>query len=1036
MKKFIKNTRLLILFVAVLLITGLSALSQLPRAEDPPLTNRWATITTLYPGASASRVETLVTEELENALRSLNEIALIESQSKPGISVVSIELNENLTATETVWSKIRDKISDSVTKLPSEAHTPKFDNQSNDAYTYITALEWQGAGEPDLLLMGRYAKELAKRWRNLSGTELVTLHGSPEEEILVTLDLAKSSALGYSPLSIAERIHQADSKTPSGELYNPHSRFQIELSDGLESVVRVKNISIAQDKQSSIISLEDIATVTKTKRTPEAQIALINGKAAILISARMQKKWRVDTWTNNAKTLLNDFRAELPEQLQLSTIFEQDRYTQTRLTDLINNLCVGFGLILAVLFLTLGIRSAILVAFSLPLSATFTLAMMQFTDLPINQMSVTGLIVSLGIMVDNAIVMVDTIQHYRRQGIKQLEAAMKAIRHLWMPLLGSTLTTILAFSPIFLMPGAAGEFVGAIALTVSFSLLGSYLVSMLLVSSFAARWLPSGQQNQAWYQTGLTLPSVSQGFKSSIKNALIHPKLTLLIVLLFPFTGFWAVGQLTEQFFPSSDRDMFEIQVFLAPHSSIDASLKTTQAIEALLKKEKDIETIGWVLGANFPSFYYNMMGRQHGAPDFAQAMIKTTDFHAANEMIPRLQKQLSDALPHAQILVRKLEQGPPFNAPLEVRVFGPNLETLREISEKIRAIMASTPHVTNIRETLIAGSPKVALKVKDAASQAIHWSQRDIASLIHASTTGITQNTMTDKSESLPIRVRFGDEQRQTASDILQIQLPIANQHSNPLLSAPAFIPLSAIASVDIVPSRGAIPHRNGERLNVIEGYIEAGVLPQTVLDAFLIKLEQANLALAPGYRIELGGESAERNESVSQLLANLTIVITLLITVIVVSFNSFRLSTIIFIVGVQAAGSGLLSVWLFNYPFGFTVIIGVLGLVGLAINAAIVILAELQDNKEAQQGNINAIVETVSGCGRHISSTTITTIGGFLPLILAGGGFWPPFAIAIAGGTLLTTLISFYFVPVAYKLASNYRDFSKKDPLDLANN
>ncbi len=1036
MNKFIKNTRLLILCVAVLLITGLLALSHLPRAEDPPLTNRWATITTLYPGASASRVETLVTEELENALRSLDEIALIESQSKPGISIVSVELESSLTDTEPVWSKIRDKISDSVTNLPPETHSPKFDNQSNAAFTYITALEWQGAGEPELLLMGRYANELAKRWRNLSGTELVTLHGSPEEEILVTLDPAKSGALGLTPLTVAKHIHQADSKTPSGELYNLYSRFQIELNDGLESILQVKNIPIKQDHQSSIISLQDIARVTKTARTPQAQIALIDGKAAVLISARMQEQWRIDTWTNKTNTLLNDFRTELPEQLELKTIFEQNRYTQTRLTDLINNLCIGFGLILVVLFLTLGIRSAILVALSLPLSAAFTLAMMQLTGLPINQMSVTGLIVSLGIMVDNAIVMVDTIQDHRRQGIKQLEAAMKAIHHLWMPLLGSTLTTILAFSPIFLMPGAAGEFVGAIALTVSFSLFGSYLISMVIVSSFAARWLPSRQQDKNWYQRGLTFPNLNQTFKNSIKKALTHPKLTLLIVLFFPFTGFWAAGQLTEQFFPSSDRDMFEIQVFIAPHSSIDASLKTTQAIEELLKEEKSIETIGWVLGANFPSFYYNMMGRQHGAPDFAQAMIKTTDFHAANEMIPRLQKRLSDALPYAQILVRKLEQGPPFNAPLEVRIFGPNLETLREVSEKIRLVMATTPDVTNIRETLITGLPKVELTVNDAASQATQWSQRDIASLLHASTTGITQNTMIDKSGSLPIRVRFGDEQRQTATDILQIQLPVIQQASNSFTSTPAFIPLSSIARAKILPSRGAIPHRNGERLNVIEGYITAGVLPQTVLNAFLNKLKQTDLALPLGYRIELGGESAERNESVNQLLANLTLVMTLLITVIVVSFNSFRLSTIIFLVGVQAAGSGLLSVWLFNYPFGFTVIIGVLGLVGLAINAAIVILAELQDKPKARKGNIDAIVAIVSGCGRHISSTTITTIGGFLPLILGGGGFWPPFAIAIAGGTLLTTLISFYFVPVAYKLASNYRNFSKKDLLDLANN
>lgn len=1029
MERIIKNTRLLILFIAVLVISGLSALSSLPRAEDPPLINRWATITTIYPGASASRVETLVTEEIENSLRALDEISLIESQSKPNISVVSIELNDNLKDTETVWSKVRDQLGDVMALLPAEAQMPQFDNQSADAYTYITALQWQGNGEPNMLLMGRYAKALEKRWRNLSGTELVTLHGQPNEEILVEIDADETAALGYSPLSLAQKIHQSDSKTPSGELHNTENRFQVEMSHGLTSIERVKNIPIGIEEQGSVMRLEHIAKVTQTLQTPQAQMAIIDGKPVILISARMQKAWRVDRWTANANQLLDDFRAELPRDLKLTSIFEQNRYTQTRLIDLVNNLWVGFGLVLIVLFLTLGLRSAVLVALSLPVSALFTLGMMNFTGLPINQMSVTGLIVSLGIMVDNAIVMVDTIQHYRQAGIQRLEAAMKAIRHLWMPLLGSTLTTILAFAPIFLMPGPAGEFVGAIALTVSFSLIGSYLVSLLVVSSFAARFLPQGKGKSAWYQTGLSLPIISSGFRRSIDIALKFPKITMLLVSLFPLTGIWAAGQLTEQFFPSSDRDMFEIQVFLPPQTSIQTTLKTTQAIDALLHQESEIEKIGWVIGSNFPSFYYNMVGRQHGAPDFAQAMIKTTDFHAANALIPVLQKQLSDALPEAQILVRKLEQGPPFNAPLEVRVFGPNLDTLRTISEDIRAVMAATPNVNNIRETLITGLPKIELNVNDAASQVTQWSERDIAALVHASTTGIVQGSMIDGSESLPIRVRVQDEDRQSPEDILAIHVPMSSEKSN------HHLPLSALADLTISPSRGAIPHRQGERLNVIEGYIESGVLPQTVLNHFMEKLAEANIGLPPGYRIEFGGESAERNESVNQLLANLTIVLTLLITVVVVSFNSFRLSGIIFLVGAQAAGLGLLSVWLFQYPFGFTVIIGILGLVGLAINAAIVILAELQDCKMAQSGDRTAIVETVSGCGRHITSTTITTVGGFLPLIVGGGGFWPPFAIAIAGGTVLTTLISFYFVPAAYQLATQIRSFDQTDQFDLSN-
>ncbi len=1013
--------------MAVLVVSGLSAITTLPRAEDPNLINRWATVTTAYPGASAERVESLVTEELENTLRSLNEITLIESQSKAGLSVISIELNESLTDTETVWSKVRDKIADATPFLPPDAYAPEFSNDNADAFTYITAFRWQEDSPPDLLLMGRYATELAKQWRNLAGTEVVKIAGLPEEEILVDVDVGDSSLLGQSPLSIAQAIHDADATNASGSLQNVDHRFQIELGNPLESLERIKSIPIQIDTNGSVISLQDIATVTQTIKTPQSEIAIMDGEPVVLVSARMQKHMRVDLWTANSIRFLNEFRQSLPSAMTVDTIFEQNRYTETRLSDLLGSLLLGFTLIVIVLLMTLGFRSAILVALSLPVASAFTLGMMSFTHVPINQMSVTGLIVALGIMVDNAIVMVDTIQQYRQQGVKRIQAAVNAIKHLWLPLLGSTLTTILAFAPIMLMPGAAGEFVGGIALTVTFSLIGSYLVSIILVSSYAARYLPETRTNAKWHQTGIRLPKLSQAFRDSVTKALEYPKATVLIISLIPLSGVISAGFLTEQFFPSSDRDMFEIQVYLAPQTNIQSTLRLTQEIDAFLSQEKEIEQIGWMVGGNFPSFYYNLVPRQQGDPHFAQAMVKTTDFNEANRMIPTLQTALSAQFPQAQILVRKLEQGPPFNAPIEVRVFGPNIDTLREISEQIRLIMLSTPHVINTRETLQPGTPKVEVAIDDSASQITSWSHRDIAALLHASTTGIHQTNMLDKTESIPIRIRLGDKNREELDDLYQLQVPIQEQADF------RSVPLAAMADLKVTPTQGAIPRRNGMRINVIEGYIEAGILPQTVLNAFVEKLEAADIALPPGYSIEFGGESAERNESVNQLMANLTIVITLMIAVVVLSFRSFRISTIIFLVAWQSAGLGLLSVWIFSYPFGFTVIIALLGLIGLAINAAIVILAELMDNKSAKAGDKKAIVHTVSNCGRHITSTTITTIGGFLPLILSGGGFWPPFAVAVAGGTLLTTLLSFYFVPAAYKLACNYHAFDKKDLLDL---
>ncbi|MGF1681714.1 efflux RND transporter permease subunit [Photobacterium minamisatsumaniensis] len=1027
-KYIINNTRLLILAVGLLVVAGLSAITTLPRAEDPVIHNRHASVITHFPGATAERVEALVTEKIETHLRQLDEVKRLSSNSRPGISVIRIELKDEVINSEPVWSRARDKLSDVTSLLPQGTSTPELDDDHGYAFTMLTALTWQGDTQPDLLTLRRYAIELSNRLRVLSGTEFVDVYGLPDEEILVTLDPSAASALGRSAISLSQAIGQADAKNSAGELVNGSNRFSLEVSDSLDSLDRVRRVPVTIDDNGYLIRIEDIAKVERAAASPATELAFVDGKPTIIVASRMQPSLRVDQWTNRVKTLLDNYQHEVPSNVSVDIIFEQQSYTEKRLSELNSSLLMGFSIILVVLLLTLGVRSAIIVALSLPLTSLLTLTMMKFTGLPINQMSVTGLIVALGIMVDNAIVMVDTIQYHRQKGTEKIESAIRAVKHLWVPLLGSTLTTVLAFAPIILMPGPSGEFVGAIAVTVCFSLLGSYIISHTIVAGFASRWLPSNQLHLRWYHTGITTPALSRVFRGSIKQTLKHPLITAAIVCILPFTGFWGAGQLTEQFFPPSDRDMFEIQVYLPPQASIYATTDTTQEIDKIMANYDEVERVGWVVGANFPSFYYNMVGGQNGSPFFAQAMVKVSDFSAANRLIPELQQVFDDTLPQAQILVRKLEQGPPFNAPLEVRLYGPNLDRLKSIGEDIRLIMAKTPNVTHTRETLQPGTPKIWVNVNEEASQLSGLSLSGFADVLQASFTGRLSGNIIEASESIPVRVRVGDTSRENMSHLSSLPLPVQSDPS--LVGLPVF----ALADLELTPSRGAIPRRNGQRVNVIEGYLRAGVLPQTALDHFQHNLAAYQQTLPNGYTIEFGGESAERDESVGNLMANLTMVIALLVLVVVISFNSFRLSQIIFSVGFLASGLGLLSVWVFNYPFGFTVIIGLLGLVGLAINAAIVILAELKSSPEACHGDTNAILEAVMSCTRHITSTTITTIGGFMPLILAGGGFWPPFAVAIAGGTLLTTLISFYFVPAAFRLAVKYKPLSVSAPLTPA--
>ncbi len=1040
-RSFVKNGRLMSLAIILLIVSGLGALSTMPRMEDPRMQNRHASVLTRLPGASAERIEVLITEKIEQKLRKISEIKNITSVSRPGISAVKIELIDEVTDSLPIWSRVRDLINDVAPQFPANTLAPTLEDDRSYAFTQLIALNWQGDGPSDIASLGRYANDLQNRLRIVNGTDLVTIFGQGQEEVLVEIDQGLSSKLNLSSKLIAQKIQQSDAKVSAGQLVNQQNQMQVELIGAFDSITRIENIPIRESNSGTILRLGDIAKVSKSLAWPAREITIVNDKPALVVAARMLPNLRIDKWSANIKTELAAYAKQLPQNIKLEILFDQNIYTEKRLGDLMENIALGFVLISVVLLITLGWRSAAIVAASLPLTVLFTLSVMNIYGIPIHQMSVTGLVVALGIMVDNAIVMTDTIQTKRQEGMRRLDSVGYAVKHLWLPLLGSTITTILAFMPLILMPGAAGEFVGGIAYSVIFSLIGSYIISHTIVAGLAGRFLPKGvvpksetlrsstskeKSNNRWYQVGIHLPKLNSLFERTLHWALTYKKTTVIAVFCLPLLGFVLAKQLSEQFFPPSDRDMFQIELFMPAHSSIINTQKISQQVSDYLYQQQGIEKVHWFIGKNAPSFYYNLMPNKDGFQNYGQAMITASDFEAANTLIPQLQIALDKLIPEAQILVRKLEQGPPFNAPVELRVFGPNLDTLKVIGDDLRKIMTQTTDIIHTRVSLQPGTPKVWIKADEEAAALLGLSLVDIAKQLQGSLSGQVSGSIIEATESIPVRVRIANEARTNIDDLASINLLSRNQANNATGAAQP-IPLTAIADFSLKPSRGAIPHRNGSRINIVEGYIRSGVLPSEVLTSVKANITAENYQLPSGYYLEIGGESSKRDDAVGQLLASVGVIFTLLITVVVLSFNSFRLGGIIFFSAFQSVGLGLLTVYIFGYPFGFTVIIALLGLMGLAINAAIVIIAELKSDALAVQGDSSAIIKGVQSCTRHITSTTITTVGGFLPLILAGGGFWPPFAIAIAGGTVLTTLLSFLFVPAAFSW------FSKRCAFEL---
>ncbi|UTA48778.1 efflux RND transporter permease subunit [Simiduia sp. 21SJ11W-1] len=1021
-KSFVENPRLVVMVIAVLIVGGLAAVNTLPLSEDPYIAGRHATILTPFPGASAERVEVLVTEKIENKIRELAEIDTVTSTSKAGLSVIVVELKGSILGDEVagLWSRTRSLMDEVQHQLPQGALAPRLIDDRTHAFTRILALRWQGAGEPDMAILGRYAQELESRLRSLPGSWRVERFGAAEEEIQVEVDNAVLSRLGLSTAAIAEAINRADSKVAAGELSAGAQNIAVEVRGAIDSVERVRRVPLQSPQQGSLL-VGDVARVYRGEKTPQESLALIHGERAVVVAISMLADERIDRWSEKVDRRLEDVSAILPANVGLETLFDQRGYTERRLSDLMGNVVLGFTLIFLVLFFTLGWRSAVLVALALPLTALFTLAVMKFYGLPIHQMSVTGLIVALGIMVDNAIVMVDSIARERQAGQPRIEAVLRSVRHLWLPLLGSTLTTILAFMPIVLMPGPAGEFVGGIALSVIFSLIGSWLISHTLIAGLAGRWLPEDTEQGHWMRCGFSGARLSQWAEKSILSAMRRPVATLVAVSSLPLLGFVAASHLTEQFFPASDRDMFHIEVYLPQHASLGQTRALVAEIDQYLADQvPEISSAHWFVGSAAPSFYYNLMFGRDGSPNYAQAMIKTPHFSVANALIPDLQQRLDQAFPQAQILVRKLEQGPPFEAPVELRLFGPNLDVLKAKGEEVRAAMSAVAAISHTRASLSAAAPKLWLDVDEDAARRAQLQLVDLSEQLQGGLDGVVRGSLIEGTTEIPVRVRLTEASREDLEGLQHFQFV------TPASAGNQGVPLSSIAALALQPTQGTIARRNGERVNTVQAFVRDGVLPAAAVANIEAALAAREFRLPAGYRLELGGEGAERDEAVHDLMGSVGLIITLLVLVVVLSFNSFRISMIIFAVAFQSVGLGLLCVYLFGYAFGFTVIIGLLGLMGLAINAAIVILAELKSDPNSVRGDEVDIVAGVMRCARHIVSTTITTVGGFLPLILAGGGFWPPFAIAIAGGTVLTTLLSFLFVPAAFVLFARRRHFA----------
>ncbi|WP_019505949.1 efflux RND transporter permease subunit [Pleurocapsa sp. PCC 7319] len=1013
---FYRNSRLLISTIVLIFVWGISSYFALPKLEDPELLSRTAFVKTFLPGARAARIESLITDKIEDKFTEIEEIKKYSSTSSSGGSIILLYLKDSVQKEELedVWSRIQNKIDEVKSELPAGASEPELEKLKVKAYALIIALTWQDK-HPNYGILNRQGEVLKDRIQAILGTEEVKLFGDQDEEILIEINPTTIASYNLTAADISQQIQQSDSKASAGQLHNSNSDLSIEVAGELDTLNRVQNIPISFGSQGQFVRIQDIATVTKGVTSPANELSIISDRPGVTLAVHVESATKLNIWAKNAEKVLKEYRSELPSTIELKTVFAQNRYVEDRINSLILNLVLGGGLVFLVTLIMMGWRSAIIVGTSLPLSILMVFGWMNIMKIPLHQMSVMGLIVALGILIDNGIIMVDKVTNHLKNGFKPIDAINNSLNHLAVPLLSSTITTILSFLPIALLPGETGEFIGTIAVSVILAVSSSLFLALAIIPALTAKLTTVNGYSpleKSWWQTGISVQLLTRWYRKTLKWAVDRPVLGICLALLLPVIGFIQVSHLPLQFFPAADRDQLQIQLELPAATSIAKTQAVTKQIRDHLLTYENVTDVHWFIGRSAPKFYYNVGGGRQQEANYAQAIIQL-NLIASNSLVKELQGELDRVFPSARILVQQLKQGPFFNAPVEMRIFGSDLDTLQQLGEKARSLLIELSEITHTRASLAEIRPQLEIQVNEEEVRLAGLNRDEIAQQLDSTLEGATGGSILESTEELPVRVRLSAADRAGLNNIASLNLLPAQDGSNNVVEN---VPLSSLSKITLKPELAKITRYNGQRVNTVQGFLTAGTLPDEALTDFKHKLTETKWQLPNGYSYEFGGEAEQKDDALGGLVSIVGVLTVLMVATLVLSLDSFRLAGVIGVVAIASCGLGLFSIWLFGYPFGFNPIIGTVGLIGVGINDSIVVLAAIQQNPVSRTGNKPAIREVVLHSTRHVIATTLTTAIGFVPLLLGGGEFWPPLAVAIAGGVMGATLLALYLIPAAY--------------------
>ncbi len=1009
----IDQNRVSLILLVVIVVFGLEAYVSMPRAEDPGFTIRTAMILTYFPGASPERVEQLVTDKLEKAIQEMPEVDTIHSQSKTGVSFILVDVEERYREMRPIWDSLRRKVERASRELPDAVIGPNVNdefgdvfgtvvNLTGDGYSYAELEDVAEAVRDDLLLLDEVAK--------------VTIHGTQDERIFIEFNNARLAEVGLSPRQLSAILESRNTINPGGEVRTEDEKIVLEPTGSFESVADVARTIIPLPGDGELVYLEDLASVTRGYVDPPNRLMRASGVPGLALAISMREGGNILRLGETVREAIETAQRSYPHGVDFEFTQFQAGNVERKVNDFVGNLLQAVGIVMLVMLVTLGVRTGLVVATLIPMAIIMSFIFMSLFGVGINTMSLAALIIALGLLVDNAIVMSESIMVMTSEGKPVRQAAIDSASELKMPLLVSSLTTAAAFLPIYLAESAVGEYTAALFQVVTITLLCSWLLAMTMIPLLCVLFLKVRPRPADAFETPFY-----RRYRAFLIAGLRHRWLVVGVAALAFFGTLQLFAFLPSIFFPPNERSTLMAELRLPTGTPLARTAEVTAEFEAFMSEElrvteeaaaagsEGITDWATFIGEGAPRFYLSYAPEQ-ASPEFAVIIANTTSRETVDVAVDRL-RRFARRYPDLKAEIDPLPLGPPAGDPIEVRVSGPDSDVVFDLVDGVKARMHEVDGIRNIADDWGAPSKKLLVRVDEARAQRAGVSNQDIALSLQTVLSGITSTEYREADKIIPVTLRSVEADR---LDLRKLDtLNVFSQASG------RSVPLEQVADLEIAWQPGNIRRRNRLRTVTVAADIDPGYTAIGI-NRELVPLLEADSAEWPlGYGWEIGGEDEAAQEGNASIVAKLPVAGLIVVLLLVSQFNSLRRPAIVLVTIPLGMIGVVLGLLVMRSYFGFMTLLGVVSLAGIVINNAIVLLdrieIEIRDNGRSPQ---QAVVESAQRRLRPILLTTVTTLGGLIPLYLGGGVMYQPMAVAIMFGLAFSTVLTLGVVPVLYAL------------------